>query len=514
MGGRTVVSPTARGWRVRRRWRGQLPPDGAPLHALQHRRWLVEATCLGIPPERWVWQVTGWHASARVVEEVAAALARDDPSPQPGTAELLEHVTAAGSPFPVGHVRLVGSTQRPGGTLPVGGGTGRPPPAPPAPPTSTVRARGSAPPADQDLTVPGAAQAATTGPPRGWRPRRRPAAPGRSGPLAAGRWGHRHQAAPLGLASLRGGLGLGPLVYRSPRRRRVGPLTLVLVLALGGAASLALWPLAGPRQPVPARRAAPARPTPPPRGRRAAPTRPGRGAPSCPPPAPLHHGPVGGTGRRAAVAAVRHSPWVRYQLPASRRAGKTVALTFDDGPDPRFTPPILAILAHARAPATFFMVGSQAAAHPHLVRRVARAGQAVGGHTWHHARLDRLTWAGVAAEVDCTDRLLASLTGRPVRLVRPPGGSYDPGVVGLLAARGVQLTLWTVDSGDWTRPGVGRILATVARELRPGAIILLHDGGGDRSQTVAALPGVLRLLHARGYRAVALPMPPGRRGSP
>jgi peptidoglycan-N-acetylglucosamine deacetylase len=210
------------------------------------------------------------------------------------------------------------------------------------------------------------------------------------------------------------------------------------------------------------------------------------------------------------VAAVRHSPWVRYQLPASHRARKTVALTFDDGPDPRFTPPILAILARARAPAAFFMVGSQAAAHPHLVRRVARAGQAVGGHTWHHVRLDRLAPAGVAAEVDCTDRLLASLTGQPVRLVRPPAGAYDPGVVGLLAARGVQLTLWTVDSGDWTRPGVGRILATVARELRPGAIILLHDGGGDRSQTVAALPGVLRLLHARGYRAVALPTPPGR----
>ncbi len=90
-----------------------------------------------------------------------------------------------------------------------------------------------------------------------------------------------------------------------------------------------------------------------------------------------------------------------------------------------------------------------------------------------------------------------------------PDGAYDKTVVGLLATRRLQLILWTVDSRDWARPGLRRILATVARELRPGAIILFHDGGGDRSQTVAALPQVLGLLQARGYRAVALPTSPG-----
>jgi hypothetical protein len=98
MGGRIVISPTARGWRIRRRWRGQFPPDRTPLDAVVHRRWLVEATCLGIPPERWVWQVAGRHESARVAEEAAAALARDDPSPQPGNAELVEHVPPPGRP--------------------------------------------------------------------------------------------------------------------------------------------------------------------------------------------------------------------------------------------------------------------------------------------------------------------------------------------------------------------------------------------------------------------------------
>jgi len=105
MGGRIVISPTARGWRIRRRWRGPFPPDMTPIHALLHRCWLVEATCLAIPPERWVWQVSGWHESARAVEEAAAALGGGDPSPQPGNAELVEHVTVAPKPvFPVSHV--------------------------------------------------------------------------------------------------------------------------------------------------------------------------------------------------------------------------------------------------------------------------------------------------------------------------------------------------------------------------------------------------------------------------
>jgi peptidoglycan-N-acetylglucosamine deacetylase len=260
-------------------------------------------------------------------------------------------------------------------------------------------------------------------------------------------------------------------------------VAVVLVLVLLGAVAVASGPLAGVRHPMRAQRAPRTTPTQPTPGRRPAATSAGRAA-SCPalPPVPAETGkPVGAAGRSAQSSAVRHSPWVRSRLPVSGQAGKTVALTFDDGPDPRFTPRILAILARARAPATFFMLGSQAATHPDLVRRVASAGQAVGGHTWHHTRLDRLTSAGVAAEVDCTDRLLAM--------------------------RGVQLVLWTVDARDWARPGVGRIQATVARELRPGAIVLFHDGGGDRSQTVAALPGVLGLLQARGYRVVALPTP-------
>jgi hypothetical protein len=105
MVGRTVISPTARGWRIRRRWRGQIPSDKTPIHALVHRRWLVEATCLAIPSERWVWQVTGWQRSAQAVDQVAVALGRGDPNPQPGNAELVEHIFVASKPvLPASHV--------------------------------------------------------------------------------------------------------------------------------------------------------------------------------------------------------------------------------------------------------------------------------------------------------------------------------------------------------------------------------------------------------------------------
>jgi peptidoglycan-N-acetylglucosamine deacetylase len=305
-------------------------------------------------------------------------------------------------------------------------------------------------------------------------------------------------------------MAMGPVLRRAPRprrHRRWRTATLVLALLVAAAATVGLQARTAPRRPAPTRPAASSRPTRPSRTGRRVPAATGPAALACPPAAPLRGraGEPVGAGRRAPPAAVRHAPTVRYQLPAAAAAAKTVALTFDDGPDPRFTPQILAVLARARTPATFFMVGRQAAAHPRLVRRVAQAGQAIGGHTWNHLRLDRLPQARVAAEVDCTNQLLARLAGQPVRLVRPPDGAYDRRVVDLAAARRLQLILWTADSRDWTRPGVQRMVATVTRQLRPGAILLFHDGGGDRSQTVVALPRVLRQLHARGYRAVALP---------
>lgn len=181
-----------------------------------------------------------------------------------------------------------------------------------------------------------------------------------------------------------------------------------------------------------------------------------------------------------------------------------VALTFDDGPSRVFTPQVLAVLAARGATATFFMVGRSAQADPNEVRAVVAAGNAVGGHTWDHTRLPSLSEQAFAAQVDRTDQLLVTLTGRPLRCVRPPYGRYDRVVVERLATRGLATVLWDADPRDWSRPGVDAIVARVAAGLHPGAIIELHDGGGDRSQTVAALPAILDLIAARGYRTVPL----------
>ncbi len=178
-----------------------------------------------------------------------------------------------------------------------------------------------------------------------------------------------------------------------------------------------------------------------------------------------------------------------------------VALTFDDGPS-AFTAQVLAVLAARGAVATFFMVGRAAERNPDLVRAIAAAGDAVGGHTWDHVRLPSLTQEEFAAQVDRTDDLLASLTGRAVRCLRPPYGRYDSVVLARLRSRGLAPVMWDVDPRDWTAPGIDAIVARVAAGLHPGAVIELHDGGGDRSQTVAALPVILDLIAARGYRAV------------
>lgn len=195
-----------------------------------------------------------------------------------------------------------------------------------------------------------------------------------------------------------------------------------------------------------------------------------------------------------------------WDLPGSGVAPQApvVALTFDDGPDPRYTAPILDILGRYGAPATFFMVGRLAAAHPELVLQVASAGHAVGGHTWNHVDLRTLPDAAYPGEVDNTDGLLSTITNQPIRCVRPPRGDTDARVTTLLAARGMANIIWSVDPTDWGQPGPQVIAQRTLAAAVPGAILLLHDGGGDRSQTVAALPLILDGLRARGLTPVPM----------
>jgi len=207
----------------------------------------------------------------------------------------------------------------------------------------------------------------------------------------------------------------------------------------------------------------------------------------------------GGSGPAATVSQVPGSGY--------GPSDKVVALTFDDGPDPTYTPQILAALARANAPATFFEIGREVAAYPAVTGQVASAGDPVEDHTWDHVDLTHLPASSWPAEVDRTSAAITSITGRAVTCLRPPYDAVDPSVVSLAATRGLSTVIYSTDTDDWRRPGVTRIVANALAGLHNGSIVLFHDGGGDRSETVAALPEVIAQIRARGYRLVHLCTP-------
>jgi peptidoglycan/xylan/chitin deacetylase (PgdA/CDA1 family) len=179
-----------------------------------------------------------------------------------------------------------------------------------------------------------------------------------------------------------------------------------------------------------------------------------------------------------------------------------VALTFDDGPHPVFTPQVLDILRRHGARATFFCVGLCASAYPDLLARIVEEGHAIGNHTWSHPYLPDLTRDEVLRQVDATGEVIAKATGTAPVLVRPPYGSRTPDVLRWLAGRDLTTVLWDVDPSDWAAPGSEAIAAEVGRSTTAGSIVLMHDAGGDRTQTVAALPGIVESLLGRDLRLV------------
>ncbi|MFJ2868882.1 polysaccharide deacetylase family protein [Kitasatospora sp. NPDC087314] len=184
---------------------------------------------------------------------------------------------------------------------------------------------------------------------------------------------------------------------------------------------------------------------------------------------------------------------------AAGKGGKVVYLTFDDGPSPAYTPEILGILARYGVRATFFEIGQNVAAHPGLTGQVARAGHSVQNHSWSHPDLRRLSGSSLNAQVADTDRVIRAQTGRTPSCLRPPYGAVNGAVRSRAAALGKQVVLWSVDPADWSRPGTAAIQSRVLNHVRPGSVVLMHDGGGNRAQTAAALPTILSTLKARGY---------------
>ncbi|PXY19336.1 polysaccharide deacetylase family protein [Prauserella muralis] len=204
------------------------------------------------------------------------------------------------------------------------------------------------------------------------------------------------------------------------------------------------------------------------------------------------------------AATVRETP-ARNTGEAVRdtaRDGRFVALTFDDGPDPRYTPRVLDLLAKHDAVATFCMVGTEARRHPELVRAVVSAGMRLCDHTvTHDQRLRTRGERRITAEIvgGWTDLVLATGDDAPIDYFRAPGGNFSPRLNAVAARHGMRPLGWTVDTRDWTLPGAGRIVETVQQSVEPGSVILLHDGGGRRDQTIEALTRLLPWLAEQGY---------------
>ncbi|MDH7601533.1 MAG: polysaccharide deacetylase family protein [Armatimonadota bacterium] len=180
---------------------------------------------------------------------------------------------------------------------------------------------------------------------------------------------------------------------------------------------------------------------------------------------------------------------------------KQVAITFDDGPHPTYTPKLLAILDAFDAKATFFLVGEKAEKYPQLVRMIMSGGNSIGNHTYHHVNLTKIPIEDVATEIKACGKVLQSITGQAPHLFRPPGGDYDRNVIQAATALGYITVLWTDNPGDYTSPGVKTIESRILDSIDNGSIILLHDG---IRQTIDVLPQILRYLKSKGYELVTI----------
>ena len=189
-------------------------------------------------------------------------------------------------------------------------------------------------------------------------------------------------------------------------------------------------------------------------------------------------------------------------------AGRRVALTFDDGPNPYHTPPLLDLLADRGVRATFFVVGRRAERFGGLLKRMAAEGHEIGNHSYLHAPLVFMTRRMIGAELRRTSELIVECTARPPRFVRPPMGWFNDRLLRECESQGLQPVIGSVNPRDSRRPGAESIEAEVLRETQPGSIIILHDGGWrlsvDRSQTLVATGRIIDDLLSRRYAVGSL----------
>jgi len=195
-----------------------------------------------------------------------------------------------------------------------------------------------------------------------------------------------------------------------------------------------------------------------------------------------------------------YTPYVRIAGAQHRE----LALTFDDGPGP-YTPGILSILERENVPATFFEVGVLEQYFHASTSQIVADGYAIGDHTYSHAPMSLLSPADQRAQLLEQAAAVQRYGAAFPRLFRPPYGMWNAQTLALLRRYRMLMVLWTVDTSDYRRPGVSAIVRSAVSGARPGAIILLHDAGGNRAETVAALPKIIARLRALGYRFVTVP---------
>ena len=186
------------------------------------------------------------------------------------------------------------------------------------------------------------------------------------------------------------------------------------------------------------------------------------------------------------------------------RARPRVALTFDDGPHPVYTPQLLDALAELEVPATFFVVGEGVDAHPELARRIVREGHELGNHTYRHRYLPLTRSRAVAAELHATDRAIVRATGRVPVLARPPYGGRSPRNVRVFQRLRKRVVLWDVNSFDWKGKPAGHVALRVMSRIQPGSIVLLHEARDGGDATIDAVRLLVPALRAEGYELVTV----------
>lgn len=181
---------------------------------------------------------------------------------------------------------------------------------------------------------------------------------------------------------------------------------------------------------------------------------------------------------------------------------KVIALTVDDGPHYQTTPELLAVLREKQVKATFFVLGANAEAHPDIVRQTVADGHEIASHAYSHKRLNKLSTAEVTAEFEHFEAIIQPLAPKP-NFFRPPDGAYNDGLVALAHGCGYTTVLWSIDAGDWRRPPVEQVVRAVLDNVKPGGIILMHDGQYPLP-TAQAAAIIIDKLQSQGYQLVTM----------